>query len=357
MALFETMFRLVDEGKVRVSDPEQVQTVEEFIAALQRLRVDSGLTYRQLERRAHLHGEVLPYSTAFHALNRDRLPRPELLQTIVRACGGDAQQTARWQAAWQRVHTVSVEGGNSPPGPSSEPHELPAVTSRSSSFSRIPRWLRLGGLITALAVVAVADSSPSPTLAQLVPTTALYHPCTTVVSLGAYGSCVQWIQERLQSRSMELPVDAGFGPYTRMRLTAFQVAARLPPTGIGDKQTTQALLADGPPQLTWTRPQVKERLRQVFPPAAADRAQKLVWCMSAGDPLWITGPDVNGVRRWGLFQYTDLQLFSLRATPSDALTPEWNIEEAYRLWKRSGSFAHWQCPGSDVLGSPAQIFR
>ncbi|MFI9557574.1 peptidoglycan-binding protein [Nonomuraea endophytica] len=343
---------MADEAQIRVSDLEQIQTVEEFIAALRRLRADSGLTYRQLERRAHLHGDVLPYSTAFHALNRDRLPRPDLLEIIVRACGGDAHQTAVWQETWQRVRDLSAESGRPP----SDPPPLPPVAPSSPSRRRTPPWLRLGSLIIASAVAIAADSSLSPTPPHPASTPAASHQCTTVLSMGAYGPCVQLIQERLQSRSMELPVDATFGPYTRMRLTAFQVSVRLPPTGMADTRTIQMLLTDGPLQLTWTRAQVKERLRHVFPPDAANSAMKLVWCMSAGDPLWITGPDSNGVRRWGLFQYTDLQLFSLRATPADALTPEWNIQTAYRLWQRSGSFTMWKCPVPDSLGSPAQIF-
>lgn len=350
LALFETMFRLVGEVLVSMPDLEEIQTVAEFIAALRRLRADSGLTYRQLERQAHLHGDVLPYSTAFHALSRDRLPRPELLKIIVRACGGDAEQIALWHTTWQRVRDLSADGSTSPLVlvPSLLAPELP--TRRQA-----PPWLRLGSVIIALALIVMADSWLSPTLPRLT-TSASPHRCKSVVSLGAYGPCVQFIQERLQSRSMELPVDASFGPYTRMRLTAFQVSNRLPPTGMADMRTIQTLFEDGAPHSTWTRAQVKNRIRQVFPPQAADRAMALVWCISAGDPLWITGPDTNGVRRWGLFQFTDLQLFSLRATPADALTPEWSIQEAYRLWRHSGSFIHRSCPGPDRPGSPAQIF-
>lgn len=70
-----------------------------FVAALRRLRAWSGLSYRQLEREATTAGDSLPYSTAATMLGRNRMPRPELLATFVRACGLGEDEVAEWVAA------------------------------------------------------------------------------------------------------------------------------------------------------------------------------------------------------------------------------------------------------------------
>ncbi len=75
----------------------------EFVAALRRLKAWSGLSYRQLERRAAEAGRVLPYSTASTALGRETLPREELLVAFVLACGLDDDEAAAWVAARKRI--------------------------------------------------------------------------------------------------------------------------------------------------------------------------------------------------------------------------------------------------------------
>ncbi|WP_244164727.1 helix-turn-helix domain-containing protein [Streptomyces silaceus] len=70
-----------------------------FVAALRRLKAWSGLSYRQLERRAERAGHVLPYSTAASLLGRDRLPRKELVVAFVEACGVGEPETRAWVAA------------------------------------------------------------------------------------------------------------------------------------------------------------------------------------------------------------------------------------------------------------------
>nr|WP_206442457.1 hypothetical protein [Streptomyces boncukensis] len=85
-----------------------------------RLKVWSGLSYRQLERRATDAGHWLPYSTASTALGRDRLPREELVVAFVRACGLGDEEAARWAAARRRIAVDAYDAGvpaASPPAP------------------------------------------------------------------------------------------------------------------------------------------------------------------------------------------------------------------------------------------------
>lgn len=58
-----------------------------FVAQLRRLKTWSGLSFRQLERNATNSGDVLPSSTAATMLNKNRLPRAEVVAGFVRACG------------------------------------------------------------------------------------------------------------------------------------------------------------------------------------------------------------------------------------------------------------------------------
>lgn len=83
--------------------PEGAQTPEEFVAALRRLRLWSGLTYRQLEAKANANGDVLPVSTLASALGRSTLPREQLVEGLVRACGLTADDVDRWLAARKRI--------------------------------------------------------------------------------------------------------------------------------------------------------------------------------------------------------------------------------------------------------------
>ncbi|WP_282700484.1 hypothetical protein [Streptomyces sp. CC219B] len=113
-----------------------------FVAALRRLKAWSGLSYRQLERRATRAGHSLPYSTAATMLGRDRLPRQELVAAFVAACGLRADQAQAWLDA--RV-TIACGG----------PAET-TPTARNRSFGRPGR--ALAGAV-ALAGVLLAGAS------------------------------------------------------------------------------------------------------------------------------------------------------------------------------------------------------
>ncbi|MES9601851.1 hypothetical protein [Actinomadura sp. NPDC000929] len=83
--------------------PDVATDEAEFVAAMRRLKAWSGLSYRQLERRAAEAGRVLPYSTASTALGRKTLPREELLVAFVLACGLDDEEVASWVAVRKRI--------------------------------------------------------------------------------------------------------------------------------------------------------------------------------------------------------------------------------------------------------------
>ncbi|MEE4423094.1 MULTISPECIES: helix-turn-helix domain-containing protein [Streptomyces] len=88
-----------------------------LVALMQHLKEDSGLTYRQLERRAAERGGVLARSTLADVLNRKSLPRAEVLAAFLRACGRPEDEVGEWLAARRRIE----EGTAAPPAPAPEP--------------------------------------------------------------------------------------------------------------------------------------------------------------------------------------------------------------------------------------------
>jgi hypothetical protein len=102
--------------------PAPVAAIDEatFIAELRRLKARSGLSFRQLERRASAAGDTLPYSTAATMLSKNRLPREELLVAFVRACGLDEDEVTRWVTTRATIAdgTVTSTPRDTAPSPS-----------------------------------------------------------------------------------------------------------------------------------------------------------------------------------------------------------------------------------------------
>ncbi|MEV1078136.1 RICIN domain-containing protein [Streptomyces sp. NPDC050211] len=138
---------------------QEVGDAAEFVALLRRLKKQSGLSYRQLEERAAERGEVLPRSTLADVLRHDALPRPEMLEAFLLACG-EERNTEAWAQARQRIAATGVnprtekensEGpGERPaygrlggsPLPEAEPLPAPVLQARDSQES----WsVRAGG--------------------------------------------------------------------------------------------------------------------------------------------------------------------------------------------------------------------
>ncbi|WP_433273837.1 peptidoglycan-binding domain-containing protein [Actinosynnema sp. CS-041913] len=291
-------------------DPAAVSTAADYVRALRALRTWSGCTYRQVEANARANGEVLPHTTVATALGRESLPRQELVVTFVRACGGDDDEVGRWVDARRRLAVGEV-------------HEAAPV--------RAPSRLRK--------VFAVAATVGALTIALQSAGTA--EGCAADLAMGDDGLCVKELQVALQRNGLALPADGRFGPYTKMRVVAFQQLSGLPPTGIADEPTRTAL-AGRRSIGSWTPEQVERRVREVFP-EEPDRAVRLTDCLSRLDPLWIYGrPDRT--RDWGLFQLNDREvLFDFRTDHTTALDPERNIQMAREVWRRTGDFRRWHC--------------
>ena len=115
-----------------------------FVGELRRLKTWSGLSFRQLESRASDSGDVLPYSTAATMLNKNRLPRAEVVAAFVRACG--VADVAPWLRTRARIAdgtaTVSV------------PAPLP-----TASRGRLSRWRRVLVAAAAMAVAFTAGTA------------------------------------------------------------------------------------------------------------------------------------------------------------------------------------------------------
>jgi hypothetical protein len=168
----------------------------------------------------------------------------------------------------------------------------------------------------------------------------LFSPgCQQVVSMGQHDQCVLEVQNLLKDAGARLAVDGDFGPETLKRVTAFQVLAGLPPKGVVDDATKQALYDRRVSMETWPPARVEQRIREVFV-EEPERAVAVADCQSKLDPLWVL-PNTNGTRNWGVFQISDTRLSQFRATPLMAFDPEWNIQAAYQLWKLRPDFADW----------------
>ncbi|WP_327252254.1 helix-turn-helix transcriptional regulator [Streptomyces sp. NBC_01244] len=132
-------------------EPGRADSATAFIALLRELKSRSGLTYRQLERRAADQGGVLARSTLADVLAGKKLPRPELLSDFVRACG-DGARADEWLGAWSRIAaqppTVPAVPAERTAAPSAESPVLPGRR------RRLLVGLAVVGVLAAAAVVA-----------------------------------------------------------------------------------------------------------------------------------------------------------------------------------------------------------
>ncbi|MFF5721243.1 RICIN domain-containing protein [Streptomyces buecherae] len=136
-------------ANVREIQPQQAGNVSEFASAMRQLKERSGLTYRQIEKRAAEHGEVLARSTLADALGGKVAPRPELVAAFVRVCG-EEERVSEWLEARDRA----VSSGRSQVGSVAREAEAAAPaprTRRGTRQRRVPA-LSLG---FALGVAAV----------------------------------------------------------------------------------------------------------------------------------------------------------------------------------------------------------
>ncbi|MFE0106556.1 helix-turn-helix domain-containing protein [Streptomyces sp. NPDC059009] len=157
-----------------VRTPEEWQSVSsrEFVERLREVKDRSGFAYRELERRAAENGDVLPHSTLASALKRESLPRREVVESFVRACGRDPEEVD----AWVRERDRLARGEQYPQG-SAEPrgHGGAVESVAPDRQRRVVGWRgSLVGVVIGTAVTsfgwwlasdvpdsAVPDSAPS----------------------------------------------------------------------------------------------------------------------------------------------------------------------------------------------------
>jgi hypothetical protein len=144
--LCEPVYVQVNRGTTMTTAPPTPPDTDAaaFVAALRRLKAWSGLSYRQLERRATEAGHTLPYSTAATMLGRDRLPREELVAAFVAACGVRGDEAEAWLDT-----RVTIACGR------------PAETTPTTRNRRSPRsrWALAGAAALATALLGGASAA------------------------------------------------------------------------------------------------------------------------------------------------------------------------------------------------------
>ncbi|GAB3958441.1 peptidoglycan-binding protein [Micromonospora vulcania] len=328
----------------------QAATAGEYVALLRDVRRYSGLTYREISRRASAAGHWLPPSTLATMLGRTTLPRERTIVALLAACGTSTAEIQRWIAMRRDIEARLTEPSrwDGPAPGADEARPADPVTPDPAPTRTIRRTRRRGLRLGAIALFgALAVGSSGAMLAGAAGTVgATDEPttegCPLVLRQGMYGPCVLDLQERLVAGGLHVPVDGWFGPDTASRVMAFQALGGLPVSGTADGRVLDELSADPAVPATWPEERISKHLWRLFPedPAGAVRMAR---CLSGLDPYRVeVQPD--GSRRWGLFQFSDVELSRLGVDRRTALDAGWNIGAARDLWSRSGDFGHWHCP-------------
>ncbi|MGW1714950.1 helix-turn-helix domain-containing protein [Streptomyces sp. NPDC002156] len=240
------------------------------------------------------------------------------------------------------------------PAPASAPTPVSAAPARGGIRHR-RRRIVLGASALALVTgvsAAVSETAPRANSLPKSDSRLLFSDaCAETVSMGRQDACVREVQRLLARVGADIDVDSSFGPQTLRRVTAFQVLSGITVNGVVGERTKKALYAQKARMDTWSPEKVRQRIREVFL-EKADRAVAIADCQSFLDPLHIL-PNTNGTRNWGVFQISDARLRELGGTPRTALEPEWNIQAAYRLYKRAKDFSDWSHCDRAYLGSPS----
>ncbi|MCZ7375511.1 peptidoglycan-binding protein [Micromonospora sp. WMMC250] len=341
----------------------QATTAGEYVALLRDVRRRSGLTYREVSRRASASGHWLPASTLATMLGRNTLPRERTVVALLAACGTTAGEVERWltvrrdieahlserdRVAVQDTETTPPADPAPPappasPAPPADPAPPAGPVAPELVSPDTPRPARRRLRLAAVAVLAVLTVGAAGTLlARANPTTddAPTDDCPVVLRQGMYGPCVQSLQERLVAGGLFVPVDGWFGPDTTSRLIAFQALGGLPVSGTADGSMLDELSGDLV-AARWPEERVGRYVRKAFPedPLAAEQVAR---CLSGLDPYRVEIA-ADGSRHWGVFQFSDVELSRLGVDRRTALDPVWNVRAARDVWSRTTSFEQWNC--------------
>lgn len=105
-------------------DPAMASTPAEFVDRLRQLKVWAGdPSFEQLRRRCGV-----PASTLSDAVSarRTRLPSLQVVKALVRACGGEPEAVAGWEARWRALRERPGAAAGQHPDSRGAPHQLPA---------------------------------------------------------------------------------------------------------------------------------------------------------------------------------------------------------------------------------------
>jgi transcriptional regulator with XRE-family HTH domain len=323
--------------------------LDEFAGFLRQLKERTGRSYEALAKRTGIS------SSAVHRYcsGKSLPPDFETAARIAKACGATSDELLELHKRWLRAESAQTWAKKAEPAANDvsppDPDEAPLGESRRqrllSMLSRRPLIVLIAAasvLAVIAGVVTVIDrtrSKAETSMPQNQPLL-LSRACPAALSLGEHDECVRELQRLLKGLGGTLTVDANFGPGTLRHVVAFQVLAGMPPNGLVDQPTKQALYAGGVKMTRWPQQKIEERIRQVFPEEPA-RAVGIAKCMSFLDQYYSL-PNVNGTRNWGVFQISDRRLEEMGGTPLKAFDPEWNIQAARRLWSQNRDFSHWE---------------
>ncbi|MEU5884517.1 peptidoglycan-binding domain-containing protein [Spirillospora sp. NPDC047279] len=148
-----------------------------------------------------------------------------------------------------------------------------------------------------------------------------------------------------------MPTGAWFGPYTRMRLMAFQAFAGVTPTGVADAGTWARLKGGVPGQ----RPRWSDGRLSGSSGRCSRRIRRgrSLWCAACrtrircgSETLRAGGPGACSSTGTSTF-------FGLGSRAyARALDPEWNVRTARTIWARTGDFRHWSCEPGPIPVAP-----
>lgn len=349
------------------SQMSQPREVQEFAAHLRILKDHAGRTYEALAKRTGVSSSALHRYCNGKSVPLEFAP----LERLARACGASREELRELQQRWFLADAVRKPSApraathpepplrgspEHPPGrtPHPEPDtEADGITAtadpagaRPSAAAARRRWLATG-LVAEFLFVAAAAMAVGTVLADRPGASSkskrpmlLSPACPVVLSIGEHDECVRELQRLLATTGTSIDVNGQFGPQTRSRVTAFQVLAGIPPSGVVGDCTKRTLYDSEVKMRSWPPAKVEQRIGEVFP-EDPDTAVAIARCQSFLDPFWVL-PNEDGSRNWGLFQIRDRRLEQLGGTPLEAFDPEWNIQAARRLWSEHGDFRHWK---------------
>jgi hypothetical protein len=298
---------------------------DKFAAYLRMLKDRSGRGFDRLGKQAGVSGSSLHRYCSGLSVPSDY----RVVHSFAKVCGASADELRELHQLWALADAErDTPAPATPQDPPAEPtRRWRWLTSRHAVVAAVAVVLLAGGMVWFLRAPSSADGR------------VLFSDACPTVNMGEHDECVNEVQTLLSKAHTTISIDSDFGPETLRRVTAFQVLAGLPPKGIVDTATKQALYAGRTDMTTWTPQQVEQKIREVFT-EDPNTAVAIARCASFLDPLYVL-PNSNGSRNWGVFQISDLRLRQQGGTPLKAFDPAWNIEAAHQLWAVDHDFHDW----------------